>query len=153
MTKRTPIDPETRFWAKVDRTDDCWTWTAATTGSGYGRFGHQNARGGWVAAHRFAYELANGPIPDGMFVCHKCDNPPCVNPSHLFLGTHQDNMRDMDAKGRRRGKELTHCPNGHEYTDDNIKLHPYGYRRCATCRKESARRCYERKLARRAEAA
>ena len=86
-----------RFWDKVDRTEDCWNWTGATNGVGYGRLGH---RGKLVSAHRFSYELVYGRIPDGMLICHHCDNPGCVRPSHLFLGTNSDNIRDAHAKGR-----------------------------------------------------
>jgi YHS domain-containing protein len=82
-----------RFARHVHKTDTCWLWTAATDGKGYGRFDN-------MAAHRFAYELYIGPIPDKLFVCHKCDNPPCVNPDHLFLGTQKDNMLDCSRKGR-----------------------------------------------------
>jgi hypothetical protein len=92
----------TRFWLKVDRRGDneCWLWTASTTGNGYGQFSptcHPPKTG---YAHRFSYELHYGPIPAGMLVCHTCDNPRCVNPKHLFLGTHQDNATDMKQKGR-----------------------------------------------------
>lgn len=91
---------EQRFWRFVQKSEGCWAWTADKVTGGYGRF----ARGGrpkLVLAHRFSYELANGPIPDGLHVLHHCDNPPCVNPSHLWLGTDADNARDCDAKGRR----------------------------------------------------
>ena len=87
-----------RFWSKVDRrgTDECWPWTAGKT-CGYGVFSpaHHSQR----RAHRVAFELVNGQIPDGLFVCHRCNNPPCCNPAHLYIGTHADNMRDRRASG------------------------------------------------------
>lgn len=86
-----------RFWSKVDRSGECWTWTAACDRKGYGRMRFPRRHEG---AHRVSWELTNGPIPEGMFVCHRCDNPPCVRPDHLFLGSHRDNMADMFAKGR-----------------------------------------------------
>ncbi len=91
-------DLATRFWAKVARkgSDDCWEWTASRTWQGYGIF--RNPAG--ATAHRLAWTLENGPIPDGMCVCHRCDNPPCQNPAHLFIGTVADNNRDRHAKGR-----------------------------------------------------
>lgn len=92
---------EERFWSKVNRIDDgnsCWEWTGGTTDWGYGILGTN--RYGNIRAHRFAWELENGPIPDGLWVLHKCDNPRCVRVSHLFLGSHQDNMSDMVEKGR-----------------------------------------------------
>lgn len=93
-----------RFWSKVNKTDnteDCWTWNASTRAKGYGAFCYLkdgqtiNGRG-----HRYSYEIHIGVIPDGLFVLHRCDNPSCVNPNHLFLGTNQDNVNDMMRKGR-----------------------------------------------------
>jgi len=87
---------EKRFWSKVDKTDNCWNWTAAKI-KGYGTFGIDGKN---YRAHRYSYELANGPIPTGMHVLHHCDNPRCVRGSHLFLGTDKDNMADASNKGR-----------------------------------------------------
>lgn len=96
---------EERFWSKVRKgePEECWLWTHATTDKGYGCFRLTKVgptRGRLVKAHRFSWEIANGPIADGLDVLHRCDNPPCVNPTHLFLGTNRDNVRDMYRKGR-----------------------------------------------------
>ena len=95
------ITTEDRFWAKVDKTDSCWLWTAAKVRHGYGLFhwpqGDRQAQG---TAHRYSWRLHRGEIPAEMFVLHRCDNPSCVNPDHLFLGTHRENMKDKMAKGR-----------------------------------------------------
>lgn len=93
-----------RFWAKVRKgsPDDCWEWTASRLPQGYGCFAisAEGSRKTW-RAHRVAYILSTGqPIPDGMCVCHSCDNPPCCNPAHLWLGTTGENTRDMASKGR-----------------------------------------------------
>jgi len=96
--KRTPI--EERFIAKVHKTDGCWLWTGATTSTGYGHLTTGGNRGLPVKAHRLAFELAKGPVPVGFEVCHHCDNPLCVRPDHLFLGSRRDNVDDALAKGR-----------------------------------------------------
>jgi hypothetical protein len=99
---RTPI--EQRFWPKVLRAgaDDCWIWTGhCDNKNGYGWIGAGGHYGKAVHVHRLAYELAFGAIPEGLCVLHHCDNPACVNPSHLFLGTQKDNIEDMIRKGRR----------------------------------------------------
>lgn len=91
-----------RYWSRVVRTGEgeCWSWDGSTS-RGYGQLSSPRGRGNApVKAHRVSYEMHYGPIPTGMEVCHRCDNPPCSNPEHLFLGTHADNMRDMGAKGR-----------------------------------------------------
>lgn len=90
-----------RFWAKVVKTDSCWLWTGAKDGRGYGYF--YFAPGDTRQAHRVSWEIANGPIPDGLCVLHNCpggDNPSCVNPSHLFLGDRIVNNEDKVAKDR-----------------------------------------------------
>lgn len=88
------------FWAQVGRpADACWEWRGTLDGKGYGKI---PVGGRLIGAHRIAYTLAVGPIPPGIFVCHECDNPPCCNPNHLFLGTAADNNRDTVLKGRAR---------------------------------------------------
>lgn len=88
-----------RFWDKVDQSGDCWEWIGARDTRGYGRILDRRA---FRSAHRVSWELTHGDIPAGMFVCHTCDNPPCVRPDHLWLGTNRDNQRDAVHKGRNR---------------------------------------------------
>lgn len=96
-----------RFWAKTTKTDSCWLFPFDLNTQGYGRF--------WICvprpplrvfAHRLSWELANGPILDSLCVLHRCDNPPCINPGHLFLGTLSDNMRDRALKGKQNTSHL-----------------------------------------------
>lgn len=92
-----------RFWSKVDKTGDCWIWKAGKDSGGYGTI---SARGiNANKAHRVSWWLTFGEIPKGLNVLHKCDNPPCVNPDHLFLGTQKDNMQDCSKKGRINPKD------------------------------------------------
>jgi hypothetical protein len=154
------LDAESRFWSRVDTTEghgpngDCWLWTGSTD-TRYGIF-HLNRRS--VKAHRYSWELANGrPFPYGLQGCHSCDNPPCVNPNHIFPGTMRDNILDAVRKGRvstptQRGDRgwqahLTHCKRGHEFNAENTVV-KRGKRACRICQ-----RMHQQKHAAKARAA
>jgi hypothetical protein len=126
-----------RFWAKVEKAgpDDCWLWAGATVPNGYGKIS-RGGSSGLLLAHRVSWILAKSEIPEGQLVLHRCDNRLCVNPAHLFLGTHGDNARDMVAKGRNWQSQVTHCRKGHEYTPANTYYHDGG-RYCRTCNREA----------------
>lgn len=131
MRKTTPL--AVRFWPKVDRwdPDHCWLWTANTNERGYGRMSSGGAGGTTLYAHRVAYELLVGPIPEGLQIDHLCRVRACVNPKHLEPVTHAENMR------RGAPAMQTHCKRGHEYTPENTGLHlpkSEGQRFCRTCR-------------------
>jgi hypothetical protein len=116
---------------------DCIVWIGMRRPKGYGAI---SIGGRFFQAHRVAWVIANGQeIPDGMVICHSCDNRPCVNPAHLFVGTVADNARDMSEKGRAKGgpKPREVCKRGlHAYTPDNIVI-ASGHRRCLACKKEA----------------
>jgi hypothetical protein len=131
-----------RFWAKVDRSDPdgCWPWIGHRIRKGYGIHWAFNRK---TVAHRRAYELTYGSIPDGLFVCHHCDNPPCCNPDHLFVGTNSDNMQDCIRKGRfsKGSKPKTYCKRGHLLAE-HAYTPPSGRRQCRTCQRDLDRARY-----------
>lgn len=136
-----------RFWKRVDKRDDdeCWDWTGGLDSCGYGmlrvpgpRSSHKKAR-----SSRVAWEIANGPIPDGMCVLHSCDRPKCCNPRHLRLGTQADNTRDKMERGRHFQSSRTACSNGHTYTEESTLMREGKYgplRACRICQREAKQR-------------
>lgn len=143
------VDP-VRFWSLVNRDDPsgCWIWLGAHYTRGYGQYA---VNGHNYPAHRLAWTLINGQIPDGLVICHRCDNPPCVRPDHLFAGTYGDNSRDASAKGRLSGvvglKPRAFCKKGHPMEGVNIVCYirktGYVQRDCLTC-KRPYQRTYQR---------
>ena len=146
MLTPTKADRE-KFFNKVFKTNACWNWIGAKSDRDYGQI---VINGRNTKAHRFSFELHFGEIPKGLCVLHKCDNPTCVNPSHLFLGTLRDNQIYASMKGRSNdgGARLkTHCIHGHKFTKKNTRINfskkavnTRGYRKCRTCDRVRARK-------------
>lgn len=135
----TTTDRESAFWSLIARGSEyeCWLWQGGLTSKGYGRF--SVGRHGNVVAHRFAYELLIGPIPDGLVIDHLCRNRACQNPAHMEPVTNQVNvLRGVGPTAQLARR--THCTNGHEYTPANTYLRPDGGRRCVTCKQDWNRR-------------
>lgn len=127
-----------RFWSKVEKADGCWNWNGYRDTKGYGAFGLDRKV---QKAHRVAYILAFGEIPEGAHILHSCDNPPCVNPAHLRAGTRTDNMQDKVLRGRHFQSNQTRCKRDHPLNEMNTYITPDGRRNCRTCR-IAAKRAY-----------
>lgn len=115
-------------------TTGCWLWTGTVTDRGYGQVSRGDGR--MVSAHRASYEHHVGTIPNGQFVCHRCDTPCCINPVHLFLSDQVGNMRDAYRKGRSKAAKTrarATCHRGHEYTAENTRVDRRGHRHCREC--------------------
>lgn len=133
MERDAILAAEGRFWSRVDRRgeDECWPWLGYTVKGGRGILSVSNKT---MTAPRFSFHLHYGAIPEGQFACHACDNPSCVNPAHLWLGTASDNMADMLAKGRGFHNSLSRCKHGHEFSAENTAYNKRGGRVCKACR-------------------
>jgi hypothetical protein len=130
---KTNKTPEERFWSRVQRTDGCWLWTGAPSNRGYGQLSVERKT---VGAHRFAYELMVGPIPQGLELDHLCGVRLCVNPAHLEPVDHRTNLLRGSGFAATNAQK-THCPHGHEYTPENTyhNPNPNGGRMCRTCKR------------------
>ncbi len=131
-----------RFFNKVKKTDNCWSWLASSNGRGYGEFSWQSKK---HYAHRWSYYYHYNIEPGELLVCHKCDNPSCVNPEHLFLGTYLDNNRDCKAKGRNKSLKGK-CSKGHSVSGNNKGIHKQGHSYCKICNRQRRLKSYYKNL-------
>ena len=138
--KNRPMPLSAKFWAKVDGTRgywECWLWTGAKGGDGYGMHGvTEDGRRYTRQVHRLAYTLAVGEIPDGLTIDHLCRNRLCCNPNHLEVVSIRENILRGDGVAANNARK-THCPRGHEYTEENT----YVYRKKRHCRECGRRKC------------
>ena len=146
---RTKTDTATRFMTKINKTPSgCWEWIASTDRDGYGNFNYPTSTSTIKRAHRASYDYFYGGIPEGMQVLHKCDNPPCVNPTHLYLGSNQQNVNDREDRNRNHKKNKTHCPQGHPFdTTHNTSMGRGKLRRCSICTKASQKKAAAKRRA------
>ncbi len=130
---------------------NCWVWQGATNDGTANGYGNIKILGEKKLVHRVYWEIINGCIPKDMCVCHHCDNPPCINPEHLFLGTHTDNMRDKTNKGRHHSSKKQQCKHGHPFDENNTRISTHNnnkkQRVCRTCRKQVKARHIAKKKA------
>jgi hypothetical protein len=126
------LDWLTRIFAKTEeRASGCWIWVGSQHKSGYV---YRYYRGRSVKVHRKIFELTmNLTLSPKECVCHSCDIPQCINPDHLWVGSHQQNIRDASSKGRLWQQQVTHCPRGHAYTPENTRISKAGLRNCRAC--------------------
>lgn len=131
--------PHERFQKYFQEADGCWMWQGKKWHNGYGAFYVGGGRSGpkVIGAHRFAWEMVNGPIPDGLEIDHLCKTRACVNPAHMEVVTHAENMRR--ATGWKK-VPATHCKYGHPFDEENTTFLPDGKRACRTCQRERMRK-------------
>ena len=142
--KLTISEIKERFNSKIIKTvTGCWEWQ----GYRWLNYGRCNLLGEKLT-HRVSFMIHLGPIPTNAFVCHKCDNPPCINPNHLFLGNNQDNMRDCSSKGRCKNHNSykTHCQKGHKFTEMSTYINPKNQRICKVCKKNESSVNYHKNI-------
>ncbi len=144
-------DIAAHFWSRVKKSRSCWVWTGCRSKDGYGTITYKKTG---HRTHRMALTLSGTTIPDGMIVMHKCDNPACVRPSHLKIGTQKENMSDASIKGRivSANANKTLCKYGHPFSEPNTYVRPSGVRVCRTCAKRMNSATSLRRKRERAEA-